>query len=105
MGSRRSFTKELKQSVVQQLDSSPPAEICREHDIHLNMLYRWKKEYELDPYEAFKGNGKLWKEDAKIAQYERLIGQLYIEIDLLKKRTEHLKQLRAEEFKVKRFTK
>ena len=76
MGSRRRFTKEFKQSVVQQLDSCSAAEICRENEIQPNLLHRWKKEYESNPYEAFKGNGKLWKEDAKIAQYERLIGQL-----------------------------
>ena len=105
MGSRRRFTKEFKQSVVQQLDSSSAAEICREHDVHENMLHRWKKEYESNPYGAFKGNGKLWKQEAKIAQYERLIGQLFVEIDLLKKRTEYLKQQRAEELRMKRFTK
>ena len=103
MGSRRIFTKEFKQSVVEQLDSSSPAEICREHDIHLNMLHRWKKEHESDPHGAFKGNGKLWKQEAKIAQHERLIGQLYVEIDLLKKRTEHLRQLRAEELKRRQY--
>lgn len=105
MGSRRSFTKEFKKSVVEQLDSSSPAEICREHDIHLNMLHRWKKEYESNPNEAFQGNGKLWKDEAKIAKCERLIGQLYMEIDLLKKRTTHLQQLRAEELRMKRYTK
>ena len=102
MGSRRRFTKEFKQSIIQQLDSTSQAEICREHDIHQNMLQRWKKEYESDPDDAFKGNGKLWKEKAKIAQYERLIGQLYMEIDLLKKRTSHLQQLRAEERRMRR---
>ena len=105
MGSRRRFTKEFKQSVVQQLDSCSAPQICRENNIQQNLLHRWKKEYESNPHEAFNGNGKLWKEDAKIAQYERLIGQLYVEIDLLKKRTEHLRQLRAEELKIKRFTK
>ena len=105
MGSRRKFTKEFKQSVIQQLDSISQAEICRENDIHQNMLQRWKKEYESDPHDAFKGNGKLWKEEAKIAQYERLIGQLYMEIDLLKKRTAHLQQLRAEDLRRRMCTK
>ena len=104
MGSRRRFTKEFKHSVVQQLDSSSAAEICREHDIHQNMLQRWKAEYESNPDGAFKGNGKLWKHEAKIAQYERLIGQLCMEIDLLKKRTEHLKQQRSEEIKMRMLT-
>jgi transposase len=101
MGSRRRFTKEFKQTAIQQLDSSSPDEICREHNIHQNMLHRWKKEYETNPGEAFKGNGKVWKESAKIAQYERLIGQLYAEIDLLKKRAEYLKQQRAEEIRAR----
>jgi len=105
MGSRRRFTKEFKQSVVQQLDSHSAVEICREHDISQNMLYRWKKEYESNPYGAFEGNGKLWKQEAKIAQYERLIGQLYVEIDLLKKRTESLRRARAKELQERRFTK
>jgi hypothetical protein len=69
------------------------------------MLQRWKKEYELNPHDAFKGNGKLWKQEAKIAHYERFIGQLFIEIDLLKKRTEHLRQLRAEDFRMRKCTK
>jgi transposase len=97
MGSRRRFTKEFKQSVINQLDTSSVAVICREHDIHQNMLLRWKKEYESNPGDAFKGKGNLWKEDAKIAQYERLIGQLYAEIDLLKKRNVHLRQIKMEE--------
>jgi transposase-like protein len=105
MGSRRSFTSEFKQSVVQQLDSHSAAEICRENDIQPNLLHRWKKEYESNPHEAFNGNGKLWKHGAKIAQYERLIGQLYVEIDLLKKRTGHLRQLRAEELSMRKYTK
>ena len=99
MGSRRSFTKEFKQSVVQQLDSCSAVEICRENEIQPNLLHRWKKEYESNPQQAFHGKGKLWKEEAKITQYERLIGQLYMEIDLLKKSTENMRQSRAEELK------
>jgi len=105
MGSRRRFTKEFKQSVAQELYSRPAAEICREHDINQNMLHRWRNEYESNPHEAFKGNGKLWKQEAKIAQYERLIGQLCIEIDLLKKRTESLRRARAEDTQRRQFTK
>ena len=105
MGSRRSFTSEFKQSVVQQLDSCSAVEICRENDIQPNLLHRWKKEYESNPNEAFQGNGKLWKDEAKIAKCERLIGQLYMEIDLLKKRTTHLQQLRAEERRMRNYTK
>ena len=97
MGSRRKFTKEFKFSVVQQVGYRSMAEICREHEIDQNVLYRWKREYESNPHEAFKGNGKLWKEEARIAHYERLVGQLYAEIDLLKKSIDQLTQLKVEE--------
>lgn len=104
MGSRRRFTKEFKHLVVQQLDSRPLAEICRENDVLPAMIQRWKREYESNPQDAFGGNGRLYKEEAKIARYERLIGQLYSEIDLLKKSIENLRQSRAEEQRERRST-
>lgn len=105
MGSRRSFTREFKLSVVQQLGSRSASEICRENEIQQNLLCRWKKEYESDPNEAFHGNGKAWKEGALIGRYERLIGQLYAEIDLLKKSMQQQTRLRAQERQRRSFTK
>ena len=105
MGSRRTFTKELKRSVVQESESRPAAEICREYDILPNVLHRWKREYESNPQEAFQGKGRISAAEAKVSQYERLVGQLYAEIDLLKKRLEHLRQLRAEQLTARRYTK
>ena len=63
------------------------AQICREHSLGGSLVSKWKKEYGSNPKEAFKGNGNLWKEDAKIAQYERLVGQLYAENAFVKKVT------------------
>ncbi|TNC94061.1 MAG: IS3/IS66 family element, Orf1 protein [Rhodocyclaceae bacterium] len=97
MVSRRRFTKEFKTEVVQQVGIRPAAEICREYDIQQNLLSRWKKEYEIDPGDAFQGNGKLWKEDAKLAHSQRLLGQAYMEIDFLKKNIENLRRLHLEE--------
>ena len=105
MGSRRRFTKEFKHSVVQQLYSRSAVEICRENDIQPTLLHRWKKEYESNPQQAFQGKGNLWKGEAKIARYERLVGQLYAEIDLLKKSFENLKQSRTEGHKKRQYTK
>lgn len=92
-------------SVVQQLGSRPAAEICRENDLQQNLLCRWQKEYESNPRGAFRGKGNVWKEETRIVRYERLIGQLYSEIDLLKKSLEHLTLLRAEERIGRSFTK
>lgn len=99
MVSRRKFTKELKLSILRELDSKPASQICNEHEINPNLLNRWKREFQQDPRNAFSGKGKLWKESAKIAHYERLIGKLYAEIDLLKKTLDTLQQKRAEENK------
>jgi len=104
MGSRRKFTRDFKLSVVQQLGSRSAAEICREHDIQQNLLCRWKKEYESNPGDAFQGSGKAWKEEARLARYERLIGQLYSEIDLLKKSIEQMTRLRVQERQRRSFT-
>ena len=38
-----------------------------------------------NPEKAFKGNGNKYKDQAKIAELERLLGQAHAEIDLLKK--------------------
>lgn len=97
MKTRRRFTKEFKLGILQELETKNPAQVCREHDLHHSVVSKWKREYRQNPQQAFSGSGKLWKEDARIAQYERLIGQLYAEIALLKKVNAAIQQRRAEE--------
>ena len=94
---RRIFSREFKLSILQELESKSASQICREHEIHPVLLSSWKRDYEKDPAYAFSGRGNAWKEEAKIAKYERLIGQLYAEITVLKKPAELLQQRRAEE--------
>lgn len=86
MKSRKKFTKESKISILRELENSKnAAQVCREHDIHPSMLSKWKREYKDDPETAFSGNGKISKPEAKLAESERLIGQLYAENAFLKK--------------------
>ena len=94
---RRKFTKEFKLSVVRELDVKQLAEVCREHSVSASVLSRWKKEHDTNPQKAFSGHGNIWKDDAKIAQYERIVGQLYAENAFLKKALDVLKQHLAEE--------
>jgi len=98
----RKFTREFKISVLNELDGNSLVQVCRENELHPNLVSRWKKEYESNPDEAFKGNGNAWKDEAKIARYERLVGQLYAENAFLKKTLASLKQVAAEERKAKR---
>lgn len=97
MGKRRIFTQEFKLGILRELEMKSTAEVCREHNLHSVLVHRWKREYESSPSEAFSGRGKTWKENGKIAHYERLIGQLYAQIDFLKKTLARLQELRAEE--------
>jgi transposase len=46
---------------------------------------KWQKLNEQYAQSAFQGNGHIYTEDAKVAELERLIGQLTIENSLLKK--------------------
>ena len=94
---RRQFTREFKLDIVRDLETRPMAEICREHCLHPSTVSGWRRDYESNPMEAFKGHGRLWKPEAVIARYERLVGELYAENVFLKKMLEKLKVLQAEE--------
>lgn len=96
---RRSFTKEFKLEILKQIEVRPLVEVCREYELLPAIITRWKREFEGNPHEAFAGKGNLWKEDARTAHYERLIGQLYAEISFLKKNLQKIQQLRQEERK------
>ena len=97
MGIKRHFSREFKLSVLKELETKRLAEVCRAHDIAPSTVSGWRKDYETNPKEAFSGHGNVWKEDARIAQYERVIGQQCMEIAFLKKVYERLKQRTAEE--------
>lgn len=94
---RRKFTKKFKLAVIKDLETNGWAQVCREHNLSSSLVHRWKREFAENPNDAFSGSGKVWKEDARIAQYERLVGQLYAENAFLKKALEGLKQHLAEE--------
>lgn len=94
---KMSYSRENKVSALNDLSAGKSvAEICREYQVRQGVLYRWKREYEKDPAAAFSGKGNTAGAEAKIAQYERLVGRLYAENLLLKKALEKLGSLKAE---------
>jgi transposase len=83
---RRTFTKEFKIEAVRELEAGLSlAEASRRYEVHPNTLREWRETYREHGEEAFRGNGKLYREEAKIAALERRIGQLSMENDFLKK--------------------
>ena len=83
---RRRYDRAFKISVVAELESGKPlAQIAREHSIHPGLPTRWREELAENPEKAFSGNGNQYKDQARIAELERLLGQAHAEIELLKK--------------------
>jgi transposase len=83
---RRRYDREFKISVVAELESGKPlAQIAREHGIHPSLPLRWRDELAEYPETAFSGNGNRYKDQARIAELERMLGQLHAENELLKK--------------------
>jgi transposase len=83
---RRRYDREFKISVVAELESGKPtAQIAREHGIHPSLPSRWRDELAENPEKAFSGNGNKYKDQARIAELERMLGQLHAENELLKK--------------------
>ena len=101
MRKRRNFDREFKLSVLSEMQSKPSAEVCREHNLNPSVIQRWKREYQSDPGKAFSGNGNLWKAEAEVERYKRLVGELYAENEFLKKTIRTLQKLKAEEEKIR----
>ncbi len=97
MTRRRTFDRNFKLEILQQIEQKPMAEICREHGLHPTLVTRWKREREQYPKDAFRGRGKQYKLEAEIAKLQRHIGELYVENALLKKNIALLQERQAEE--------
>lgn len=95
---RRTFTKEFKLERIRELETGKSlAEIGREYNIHPSQLLRWKDEYYKNPKQSFSGNGNIIKDNAKIAELERIVGKLYAENEFLKKVLKNLEKRVLEE--------
>ena len=74
---RRRYDREFKLSVVAELEGGKPlAQISREYGIHPGLPCRWRAELAENPEKAFSGNGNKYKDKARIAELERMVGQL-----------------------------
>ena len=83
---RRQFTREFKLQVVREIEAGKSiASAAREHQVHPNLIGRWKADHQKYAEKAFSGNGNIFKYEARIAELERLVGQLTLENQVLKK--------------------
>ena len=92
--SRRVFTREFKLEVLRELDGGTSvAEAARIHNVHPETIRLWRKTERKYGDRAFAGNGRAYSDEAKIAQLERALGQATLEISVLKKTLNALKEL------------
>lgn len=89
---RKKYSREFKLEVLRELECKGLAEVCREHGVSRFLVARWRREYEENPGRAFAGNGNVCKDAARVAELERLVGELYAENRFLKQALDMLKQ-------------
>jgi len=99
---RRKFNREFKLGVLQELEIASLTEVCRKHSLHPSTVIGWRHDYEAAPEKAFVGSGRRWKPDAELEHYKKLVGELYAQIELLKKAYNHQVALRAEQKRLER---
>jgi len=96
---RNFYTREFKLAILSQVEAGVPvAQVARENGLHPALVARWKKEFLEDPENAFSGPGHPYKDQARVAELERMVGKLYAENMFLKKTLETMNE-KAEEVK------
>ncbi len=84
---RRRFTPELKARVVLELISGATslAEACRQYNLKPQTVSRWKAEFLEKAPQLFQTREQSSQEQARIAELERMIGRLTLELEIAKK--------------------
>jgi transposase-like protein len=87
MNQRRKFTPAFKAQVVLEVLTGikSAAQACQEHEIKDSLLSRWKQEfltYAAQVFDREKGHEPC---EARIAELERLVGRLTLQLEIAKK--------------------
>ena len=89
MRQRRRFSPEFKAQIVLDVLTGQvsPAEASRKHGLGPNLLSLWKTTFLERAHVAFQTDTQRSDETARIADLERLVGQLSMEREILKRTT------------------
>ncbi len=87
MGKHRQFSPEFKLKVVlESLEGQKSqAQIAREHNLDDELVSRWRQEFLERAPSLFTTMQSRSAEQERIAELERLVGQLTLELNILKK--------------------
>lgn len=97
MNKRRKFTPEFKSQIVLQLLSGEKsmAELCREHQLTAQMVGNWKQQFLAGAPQVFQKGETDSAEQARIAELERMVGKLTMELEIAKKASRLLDGMRG----------
>jgi transposase len=87
MTKRRVFTPKFKAQVVLEILSGTKsiAEACREYNLHSQVLNRWKTHFLEQAPVLFEGDPGQNQEQERVAELERMVGRLTMELEAAKK--------------------
>jgi len=95
MGMQR-YSADFKQQVVEELLAGVkrPAQLCREHNIDFSTLRTWRAQYTQQGVAAWSPTARRAAVgDDKVAELERIVGQLTVENIVLKKALQRAQSL------------
>ena len=97
MSKRRKFSPQFKSQVVLQLLSGEwsMAELCREHQLTSQMIGTWKQQFLAAATQGFESDATRNGEQERIAELERMVGKLTMELEIAKKASCLLDGMRA----------
>jgi transposase len=92
MGNRRQYSAEFKAKVVLQAISGEKSasELCRTHKLNPNLLSRWRKEFVEQAASVFETGAADTGAQQQVAELERLVGQLTVQLEIAKKASTYL---------------
>ena len=87
MRQRRQFSADFKARIVLEVLSGQKraAEVCREHQLKPDLLSRWKADFVTQASSVFAGDERSQRAEQRIAELERLVGRLTLELEVAKK--------------------
>ena len=87
MTKRRKFTPEFKARVVLELISGEKGlmQASREYEIKDSLLSRWKQEFLVRAPQLFEQARRVDPQEERVAELERLVGRLALQLDMAKK--------------------
>lgn len=89
---RRQYSAEFKAKLVLQVLSGEKtaSDLCRTHKLNTNVLNRWRNEFVEHAASIFERGAVDSEAEQKIAELERLVGQLVIQLEISKKASNFL---------------